>query len=427
MIPAGLRKWLAFGSGVGIEIGGPQGSESLRITALRVRPGRSRVIGQITIDDFPHQAAGVWGTEYAAFLRKLGIRHLAATVLLPRQDLIIRQLVMPGVSDKDLASAVQFQLDGLHPYPEDDVTSSWARLPGTSTVLVVIARRAAIDRYATLFAEAGIKVGSFTCSAASIYSALRLFNAAPTPPILAFERTNGLVEFYGESLAHPLFSASFDHELRAVALACSELRLDPATEPLPLEDLLAAAPALPYAAALTSACPSLSLPVNLLPEDQRETSSRALWIPTAVAGSLVLLLAGALAAFPGFENQRYLRSLNTEIAKIEPRARRAATLDRETETARKRALMLDEFRHHAKADMDVLGELTRILPPPTWVNQLEINRTQVIVRGETDQAAPLLRVIDASPLFEASDFSAPPIRIQGGELFMIHTNREAGK
>ena len=132
-------------------------------------------------------------------------------------------------------------MDGLHPYPEDDVLSSWARLPGTAAVMVAIVRRAVIDRYASWFSEAGVKLGGFTCSAASIYSALRLFGAPPPAEILASEILDGRLELYGESPAHPLFSASFEeHEPRAAALACAELRIDPSTEPRPLESLLSA-------------------------------------------------------------------------------------------------------------------------------------------------------------------------------------------
>lgn len=428
---SGHRKWMAFGSGVGIEIAGARGSESLHVAAVRVRPGGARILGQMSIENFPHQPAVEWGTGYAGFLRKLGMRHVAAAVLLPRQELIVRQLALPGVSDADLPAAVQFQLDGLHPYPEEDVVASWARLRDTSTVLVAIAPRAVVDRYATLFAEAGIRIASFTCTPAAIYSALRLLGTPPPPEILAYQRANGHVEFYGESPARPLFSASFEigeaGEARAAALACAELRVEPGIELQPLERMLAATPAPPYAAALASACPRLSVPVNLLPAEQRQTSWRALWIPSVVLGVLVLLLAGALTAFPGFENRRYVRSLQAEIAKAEPGARRAAVLDREIATVRQRTMLLDEFRRRAKADMDVLGEMTRILPPATWVNMIDIGRSQVVVQGETDQAAPLLRVIDASPLFEASEFAMPPLRIQNGEVFRIRTNREAPK
>ena len=71
--------------------------------------------------------------------------------------------------------------------------------------------------------------------------------------------------------------------------------------------------------------------------------------------------------------------------------------------------------------------MTRILPPPTWLTQLEIMPSQVIVAGETDQAAPLLRVIDASPVFQASEFAMPPVRSPAGEMFRIRTTRKAGR
>jgi len=433
MLPAQLRKWIATGSGIGIEISGPHGSESLHITAVRVRPNGSRSLARLDIVDFPHQPAGVWGADYAQFTRQASLRHVAATVILPRQDVIVRQLHLPGVSNTDLAAAVQFQLDGLHPYPDDEVVASWSRLGDTPAVLVAIARRAAVERYATLFAEAGIKTGCFTCSAATIYSALRLFQPAPPTEILAASsgpESGDPIEFYGESPARPLFSASFDaaaDSARAAVLACAELRIDPPILPRALDEVLRAAPALPYAAALASACPRLSLTLNLLPAEDRQASSRALWIPSAALGAIVLMLAVALAAFPTYESRKYIRSLEVEIARLQPLAKRAAALDHDAEIARRRTSQLDDFRRRAKSDMDVLAEMTRILPPPTWLNLLEINRSQVYIGGDTDQAAPLLKTIDASPLFESSEFVMPPIRTQTGETFRIRTNREAGR
>jgi Tfp pilus assembly protein PilN len=437
MIPASLRKYLAFGSGVGIEITGPRGAETLRVSAVRVRPTGARVLGGFSIENAAQQPAAEWGQAYSAFVKKLGLKHVVATVLVPREDVILRQVSVPGVSDKDLPAAIGFQMEGLHPYAEEDVVSSWARLSGTpkigtATVLVAIARRAALERYSEWFAEAGIKVGSFTCAPAAIYSARRLFASTPPPAVLALEEVNGRVELYGESPSHPLFSAAFDATKdRAIALACAELRLDPAiytaAEARSFHGLLGAEPALPFAAALAGACPHLSLPVNLLPADLRASNSRALWIPTAVAGGLVLMAAVALAAYPSFEDSRYLRSLNGEIAKITPQAVMAAKLDKDIETTRQRTVLLDEVRKRSKADIDILGEMTRILPPPIWLNTLEINRKQVTVAGETDQAAPLLKQIDASPFFEQSEFSMQPIRNATGEIFRIRSNREAGK
>jgi len=423
-----LRKLLAFGSGVGIEITGPRGAETLRISAVQVRPTGARVLGGFSIENAAQQPAAEWGQIYSAFLKKLGLSHLPATVLLPREDVILRQVAVPGVSDKDLPAAVGFQMDGLHPYAEDDVVSSWARLPGTSTVLVGIARRAALERYQAWFSEAGVKIASFTCAPAAIYSARRLFASGPVPAVLALEEVNGRMELYGESPSHPLFSAAFDATReRAIALACAELRLDQTMETRSFHALLGAEPAFPYAAALAGACPHLFLALNLLPAEFRSSSSRALWIPNAIAFALVLVAAVTLAAYPAVEDRRYLRTLNAEIAKVKPQAMLAAKLDKDIDAARRKTILLDQLRRRSKMDIDVVGEMTKILPPPIWLNALEINRTQVSVAGETEQAAPLLKQIDASPFFEASEFSMQPVRLATGEAFRIRTQREAGK
>lgn len=431
MIPSGLKPWLAFGTGLGIEVGGPRGAEWLNIAAVRVRPNGTRVLGGFMVEQFLKQPAAEWGAVYAAFQKKLGLTHAVATVLLPRQDLIVRHISLPGVSDKDLAGAIQFQMDGLHPYSETDVETSWARLPGTSTVVVAIARREVIERYATLFAEAGVKIGCFTASAVAIYSGLRLFGRNPGSEILAWEPTTDGVEIYGETPAK-IFSASFPFELdRAASLAAAELRLEQAVEPKPLGELLGANPALPFAAALSSACPRLSLPLNLLPAERRETSSPLVWVPSAALGLIVLLLAGALAAYPKFADRRYSGTLEAEIAKVQPGALRSSNLDREIQRAQQRLVLLDDWKRRPRQDMDALGEMTRLMPPPTWLNLLELNQRQILVAGETDQAAALLKLVDASPFFAGSEFNMPPVRIATpdgkgtAEGFRIRANREA--
>jgi len=427
LIPDSLKKWLAFGHGVGIEIVGPHGGESLRVTAVRVHPGGARVVGTLNFEDAMHHAAGVWGTEYSAFVRKHGCAHAVATVLLPRREVMVRHLALPGVTDKDLSAAIEFQLDGMHPYREEDVAASWARIPGTSSVLVAITRRAVIERFVTLFGEAGIQVGAFTCSAAAIHSALRMFREAPASSgLLAYEPAESGVEIYGESASRPIFSATFDVPLeRAAPMAASELRLEADTAPHGLDTLLNASPALPYAAALASACPLMALPLNLLPSELRPSGARWLWIPSAALGAAVLLLAIGLALFPRYDTSRYLASLNAEIARVAPVAARSTALDHQIETARRNTSELDALRARTKSDMDVLAEMTRILAPPAWLNSLEITRTQVTLAGETPQAAPLLQSIDASPLFRGSEFAMPPTRVANAEAFRIRTNREA--
>ena len=414
VIPAGLRKWAAIGSGAGLEIAGPRGSESLasfRGARETVRARASWAASRWKISSISPRRA--WGADYAAFLGKLGIRHVAANVVLPRHEVIVRQLALPGVSGKDLAGAVQFQLDGLHPYNEDDVVSSWTRLEHSSTVLVAIVRGDVVQRYATLFAEAGIKIAGFTCSAAAIYSALRLFGDTPPAEILAYEAGESDVEIYGESPAKPVFSAAFNiagarSGTRRGAGLARNCALNPRLPCARCTRCWEPIPRCPTRRRWPPLVPALCLPLNLLPVEQRQTSSPMVWVPSTVLAALVLLAAGATTALPGFENRRYLREINAEIAKVQPAAARAAAIDREIDLTRKRTLLLDAFRARSKADMDVLAEMTRLLAPPAWLTSLDLNGQQVAVTGETDQAAVLLKAIDASPQFESSEFVSPP-------------------
>src|SRR6185369_12501102 len=116
MIAPVLRKWVAFGSGVGISIEGPRGAEWLQVVAIRVRPTGAKQVASLIIEDFRNRPAAEWSAEYSAAVAKVGMQRTAAMVLLPRHEVILRHLALPGVADKDLDAAVTFQLDGLHPY-----------------------------------------------------------------------------------------------------------------------------------------------------------------------------------------------------------------------------------------------------------------------------------------------------------------------
>jgi Tfp pilus assembly protein PilN len=436
---AGLRQLLAFGTGAGIQVT----EQDLEIAVARVRPPGIQVLGRATISRFRERPAAQWGAEYTALLEKLGATYLSATVLLPRHEAIVRQIALRGVEAKDMEAAIAYQLEALHPYGEEEVLFGWNALGGGS-VLVGIVRRETIERYLELFTEAGIPTGSFTFAAAAIHAAIRV-GPPPPPAFLAVSRTEtssgrGAVEIYGESPERPVFSTEFDAAIspdRAVALATAELRLDPDVAPLslasllpqprvnPVENDLARNP-MPYAAALAGACPRLAPSANLLPPERRTASSRGLFVPVAVCAALLLLVGGASLAWPGFDQRQYLKKLDAEVVRLEPQARRAEALDRQIEHTRSRARLLDDFRSRTRSDLDALNELTRLLPPPVWTNLIDLSRDAVIINGEADQAAPLLRVLDNSPFFHNSEFNGIS-KVGTSELFRLRTLRRPPK
>jgi type II secretory pathway component PulL len=413
MLPRAIRKWMAFGSGVGIEIG----PADLQVSVVRMRPSGATVLGVETIENFRGRPAAEWGRQYAEFVKKHGAGHVAAVVLVPRQEVIVRTVAFPGVKDAELGAAVGYQLDTLHPYEEDDAVLAWARLD-TVHVLVGVVRRKVFEQYMAAFSEAGVKVASFTFSAAAIRPAIRMVDDPPVN-LLSGQGTADGFEVYGESEARPVYSAVFDMEPgRAFAFAAAELRLPAGTEPVELGIGLS------QAAAMTSACPGLALEANLLPEEQRKSSSRLRYVPTAVLAVVLAGLCTAILAHKPYDEGVYREALEAELRTTEPLSSRVGNLDKNIEKTQKRVALLDEFRKRTRADLDLMLELTGTFPPPAYLSQLDMTRENVTVTGETEQAAPLLRVLDGSARLAGSEFITPIGRLAASEVFRIRSLRE---
>jgi Tfp pilus assembly protein PilN len=424
------RKLVEFGSGVGIVIG----ATDLEVVVARVRPTGVRVAGHLAIAGFADRPAAEWGGDYNRFLKTAGAGHLSATVLLPRRDVVVRQLALPGVAGNDLEGAIRLQIDTLHPYGDDDVVWGWSPL-AYGNVLVGIARRTAVERYVELFAAAGIAIGAFTFAAAAMHAATRLTDHRNRAGFVATERTPaGTVEVYGESPSH-VFSAELQMEPeRAAAMALAELRLPPEIAPIAFEELLPrptvnpvendlSRNALPYATALAGACPHLAPLANVLPREYRRSRTRAIVIPTAVLAGLAVAALVGMIVWPRVVDRRYLKTLDAEIARIGPTAARAAALDRESDRLRARTALIDQYRGRTRADLDALNELTRLVEPPAWTNTIEMTADTVRINGEAPQAAPMLRILDSSPLFHNSQMDMDQHGGATGEVFQIHSSR----
>ena len=443
MISPSLRKWLAYGTGVGVEIT----PSSMRVVVARVRQNVIRIAGTLVIERCQERPAAEWGAEYRAFLKKLGCGHVAATAVLPRHEVIVRQVAMPGVANKDLPAAIGFEIDSLHPFADEGIAYDYCRVGKSGNVLVGITREEILNRYATLLGEAGIKLASVTFSAPVIYSALRLHGNPPAEGFLlavgleAGAGEDGSLEVYGESPSRPVFSSTFDSEpARAASLAAADLRLDPETRIQDPIDMLPphrggspddragmSRDGIAYAAALASACPWLSLKLNLLPPERRVNTSRLIYVPTA---ALLLILAGAAVAIPAYrkyEDRQYLALIQKEAAKVEGSVRQIDSLDAMSKELLSRIGFLAEYRRRTGQDLDLLLELTKVLAPPVWLKNAEVTRGEVTIQGEAEKADGLLQVLDNTPYLAGSDFTTPIARVGDKETFRIKSRREGGQ
>lgn len=428
-----MSNWLAFGKGIGIAVL----PDELRVAVVRIRPSGVESVAEESIKNYSERPAAEWGAQYQAFLRAQGAAHLAATVVLPRREVTVRVVTLPGVAGKELAAALALQIDTLHPYPEADVSWSWTKLGDGKSLLIGITRRSVIDRYMEKFAEAGIKIGGFSFISALTYTALRLYEKPPAEGFLAWRDTERGLEVYGESPARPLYTATFDSSWEtAIHTSVAELRLQPGLEPrefaailpsprrAPEGDGMPAQAAPAYLAGIAAAAPRLGLKLNLLPAELRDSSSLMIYVPTLVLGVLLVIGLAALGLYSRFEDAKYLKAIEAETAMLEPKVKQLDLLDGRAARALSRINQLDEFQKRTKVNLDAMREATRLIPPPGWLNTLELSGSALVVAGEADQATGLLKSLDSSPLFAESEFLVPIARVGTAEVFRIRAKRE---
>ena len=432
------RRALVFGTGLGIAIG----ERNLDVAIVRSRAAGPTQFAGKTIDDFRNRPAAEWGAELSRYIAAAGGAGLAATVLLPRNEVIVRTLSLPGVADKEVANAIELQIDTLHPWGDVEVAWGWSRVERGSgpqgskrgDILTGLVRKELLEYYETLFAEAGILVAAVTFSSAVIHSALRIWSGVPVSLLTFHTDTNGRTEVYGESDSRAVFSAEFSvPQERALAVARAELRLTPDYSASPLAEVLprvsgnqlsAEDSALAFAAALAGSAPRVARFANLLPPGRRASNDRMQYLVPGILGSLVVLaLLTVFVIFPAIEQRRYRSELDRAARQLEPAALRAQSLDKKIAASRSRVALLDELKRRPQADLDILNELTRLLPPPVWTSSVEIYPDSVVISGEADQAEPLLKVLDSSPLFQNSEFSLALGRGTQTEQFRIKTMR----
>lgn len=419
-----LHRALAFGTGLGIAVG----ERNLEAAIVRARPSGATLLATIAIEDFRNRPAAEWGAEIQKFVTAAGESRLAATLLLPRSEVIVRTISLPGVADKDVANAVELQVDTLHPWGDAGIAWGWSR--AGSDVLVGLARKELLDSIETLFSEAGIPMAAATFSAAAIHAALRIWNAAPASLLLFTRHENGRIEVYGESEARAVFSTEFAAPAdRALALARAELRVAADTPAQPLSSALpvvAGELALACAAAIAGSAPRSVSFANLLPAERRASHDRMQYlVPAVLAVVVAIALIVVFVVFPAIEQRRYRADLDRVARQLEPAALRAQSAEKKIADARNKVATLDEIRRRPQADLEVLNELTRLLQPPVWTSSIEIYPDSVVVSGEADQAAPLLKLIDSSPLFQNSEFALSVTRSTQtqAEVFRIKTMR----
>ncbi len=385
-----------------------------------------------------------------SFFAKHQVNRERVSIAMPREKVIARFIRLPAAVKENLRKVLEYEMPKYVPFEKGEIYFDCCVLKEEKDWLhlfAAFAKKAEVDAYLSLLKKMGIQPVSIQIPSAAAVN-LFLYNKGGgeseisvlldvSEPFFEMNLVQG--KDWNESLHLPLpeeekevkmistFQRSGDNRPPANATffvygsGADETILANLKETKKLKDALL--PPMdriqggeigtkPYGIYASIGIPLKGLvnprvDLNLLPfemrKQAREIGKPVLIVLTSLALLLTITWGGGIFI-------RYTTELNTvsaEVRKRRPEVEALEKLQKQRDNCRKEMSELEQIRSAEISKVEVLQELTRLLPETTWIWNLKYNGKEIELSGFADSASDLLPLLDKSPLFEKVEFMAP--------------------
>lgn len=170
--------------------------------------------------------------------------------------------------------------------------------------------------------------------------------------------------------------------------------------------------------------PPDTLGVNLLPPDQRAPRSHFRGRLNAALGAAAVVLLG-LAMWQSLTlKQQRVEAMEARVAAARESAMEVTALRQELEQAVRSANFLVRKKENHPVLIEVLREVTHLLPDDTWLQRMQVDGGEVQLYGESATASRLIGLLEDSPMLGQTGFISPVTTNTqtGNERFNVRTN-----
>jgi general secretion pathway protein L len=147
--------------------------------------------------------------------------------------------------------------------------------------------------------------------------------------------------------------------------------------------------------------------LNLLPLEMRKKMRRIDKPLFIILFAIVLALSLIWGTGIFFRYRNELNTVTEEIRQKKPEVEKVEKLQKQKEIMAKEILELGKVTSGEIPKIEILKELTQLLPNTAWIWNLKYNGKEIEISGYADSASDLLPLLDKSPLFEKVEFLAP--------------------
>lgn len=390
--------------------------------------------------------------EINTFFKSSGLSKESIVLGIPRKDIVLRFLDLPAEVADNLKQVVQYQVQSFEPTEEDRYYHDYALLPGSEPaakklrIMLVMVRKATLDEALRFLEGVGIRPVAVTGSSVGLMNLFLqtrgkdqkgknfvLADVAPSSLEVVALRDGSLA--YSHQLPVEPEVKWKDLVLREIAEAASKIRLGPEET---LEKIVLSGESAESACQeiradipdceLMQNCIGIEIPnenqyvvqeaasslglaytgmvrrppirLNLLPPERRLHQSRWAYVPAAVLALIILALLAGFGFHRAAQNQRLIEKLDEELSRLKGPVARVQAYRRESEELGKKVKSMEEILAKKDMNLELLKELTTLLPPDTYLTTYRNQEGTITLTGRSGSASDLLPKLEKSPLLK---------------------------
>jgi len=165
-------------------------------------------------------------------------------------------------------------------------------------------------------------------------------------------------------------------------------------------------------------------PVNLLPQAMRRARRLDLKSLNLALTALLAVLGVAAITIPIVQKNQAIANVEAQIQVAAAEAREGAELRQGLEKMATASQFLVQKKASDVMIIELVDEISRILPDHTWIARLDLSGTELQIQGQSSSSSSLIKIIESSPWFENVRFGSPVVQITGtnNERFHISAN-----
>ena len=423
--------------------------KGIRLAAYAVYP----LEGEAPFEEHLDEIGGLIGD----FLTKNRVSAGAVFSGMPRSKAIIRYLELPSAVKENLRESLGYEMEKYIPLPGDDIYFDYQivsedKESGKLKLLLVAARREAIDMHLDLAAHIGIGISGSEISSTAIANYFATLEGTDgTGPLaivslrddhleidgvkggfLEYSRWVDLTEWASDpdgviarELERGKEDLESDQDRLSIAFcgfdeppeAVENFKLDDNFDIRPIDLSRRGLPSSAMIPAYSLALKGIRKPqtdINLVPKERRRRPNRTGQYTLIALSGLLILLALAWGSGNIISQQLYSRRLNGEIARLGVEVKNIEQTRIQSEKIEIRIDYLNSLYSGRIPLLEVLKELSLSVPKNAWVRRLIISDGKVEMIGAADAASELILSLEASPLFTEVAFLSSITR-RGGE------------